>query len=507
VGAVFAGEWELRTAHITKAYGIPGGGKTTWLLARIAEEIAGGVPVREIADLTFSVAAKEVVKERLDLRERDLLWFRTIHSAAMKATGIGRHDVIGWQHYEEFSKLTGMKITRDDQDIEFAPNSYNICLRAVGLSANMRVPMAKVLEMLPDDPKLARETLQRFAADWAKYKSDRGLFDFTDMLLRYESHGEPLPVRVGLLDEGQDNSPLQWACVEKMFANCERVYMAGDDDQSIYSFIGASEYGFLDHACDEEVVLAKSYRCPVKVGEYADRVIRQLPRRKDKVVEWQDKPGDVYQANLDPVDVNWSTLVDQFPSIMVLARHRSGASKFSRDLELRGVNHDLHGTALNDWPEAGVVHSLFRLRDGKSITPTQAERLADALGIDSRPYRDMGRRERVTKMNDAATVDYMSAFAKSYTARKRYEAINRLILSQGYEALAQAPSISVGTMHGAKGREADLVIILPDCNAIVRRNINAPSEVRLAYVALTRAKKEVQIMLPRSGSFIHHFFS
>ena len=54
-------------------------------------------------------------------------------------------------------------------------------------------------------------------------------------------------VDVAMLDEGQDNSPLMWRCFEKMVSGAQRVYMAGDDDQAIYTFIGASEYGFLDH--------------------------------------------------------------------------------------------------------------------------------------------------------------------------------------------------------------------------------------------------------------------
>jgi superfamily I DNA/RNA helicase len=61
-------------------------------------------------------------------------------------------------------------------------------------------------------------------------------------------------------------------------------------------------------------------------------------------------------------------------------------------------------------------------------------------------------------------------------------------------------------MHAAKGAEADLVIIVPDCTTIVRRNILTPAEVRLAYVAMTRAKKQCVVLTPRSDCFITHFF-
>jgi superfamily I DNA/RNA helicase len=61
-------------------------------------------------------------------------------------------------------------------------------------------------------------------------------------------------------------------------------------------------------------------------------------------------------------------------------------------------------------------------------------------------------------------------------------------------------------MHAAKGAEADLVVIVPDCTTIVRRNMVTPAEVRLAYVAMTSAKKQVVVLTPRTDCYITHFF-
>src|ERR1039458_246710 len=73
---------------IIKTFGPPGTGKTTRLIGRVGEEVANGVLMKDIAYLSFSVAAKEVIKERLGAKETEFLWFRTIHGAAVKSMGI-----------------------------------------------------------------------------------------------------------------------------------------------------------------------------------------------------------------------------------------------------------------------------------------------------------------------------------------------------------------------------------------------------------------------------------
>jgi hypothetical protein len=54
-----------------------------------------------MAYLSFSVAAKDVIKERLRSTERELRWFRTIHGAAVKDLGISG-SIVNWTHYRQF---------------------------------------------------------------------------------------------------------------------------------------------------------------------------------------------------------------------------------------------------------------------------------------------------------------------------------------------------------------------------------------------------------------------
>jgi superfamily I DNA/RNA helicase len=463
-----------------------------------------GVPLPEIAYLSFSKSAAEVIRERMNASEQDVRWFRTLHGASVKQFAMGS-SIIGWRDYAAFSKETGMRVTPEEYEQDSL--NFNITLHAWNLSKTTLRPLREVVRELPDHPNLAAARLGAFTEAWEAYKKRVGRFDFMDMLTKFRDEGTPLPVRRVFLDEAQDLSPLQWQVFEIMARDAEQIDMAGDDDQAIYPFIGASEYGFLDHPCDDEHVIERSWRVPEAIGARADEIIRRVAHRKQKNVIWKPEPGRVTRYNLDSVNLPWRKWQREFERIMVLCRHRKGAEKFSEGLRLSGVAHSLHGETMNTWPEAKLLHSAYSLADGKGITPRAATLLCEALGKPTDLYRAMTRREKVTEIPgvDAKSVDWLRDFSVGKRARSRFASLLRLVKHDGYEKLASDPAIVVSTMHAAKGKEADLVVIVPDCTAIVKRNIASPAEIRLAYVALTRAKREVAILVPRSDTFIHYF--
>jgi len=68
------------------------------------------------------------------------------------------------------------------------------------------------------------------------------------------------------------------------------------------------------------------------------------------------------------------------------------------------------------------------------------------------------------------------------------------------EKISQTPRITLSTIHGAKGGEADNVLLLPDItkSASDHNDINPDELHRLFYVAVTRAKKSLHILEPRN---------
>ena len=96
--------------------GPPGTGKTTTLIGMppgkegpvgiIEQALADGVRPNKIGYNSFTRKAAEEGRQRaaekFNMQPDDLLHFRTLHSMAMKYTGIRRDQIVGWTHYREF---------------------------------------------------------------------------------------------------------------------------------------------------------------------------------------------------------------------------------------------------------------------------------------------------------------------------------------------------------------------------------------------------------------------
>lgn len=497
---------------IVKVFGPPGTGKTEWLRNKVAERVAAGVPLSRIGYVSFTKGAAEVIRGRVKATDQDVRWFRTIHSACMALLGIGRESVITGADYRMFREQTGMEVRGDEYDDwgEDKPLDFTPTKRAMELAAATQRSIYDVIREMPAHVNLTRNRVDLFTEKWEQFKRNNHKFDFTDMLTHFVERPTAMPCDEIFLDEAQDLSVLQWIVFHELAKDAKVVYMAGDDDQAIYPFIGGSEYGFLDHPCDEEVILGKSYRCPKGIGEAADRIIKRIAHRKAKIVEWRDAPGEVIRMNLDAFTLPWRGWLKEYKSIMVLCRHRKGARNFSDDLKAVGIPHDINGEGLSSWKEAKLAHTFLTLKANGRVTVKAARALCEALRADDTNLTGLGPRSLVTRKalrNLDYDMSWVTGLAGGSSVKlRRYEAIRQLVNNEGLVSLEKKPIIRVSTMHAAKGDEAELIVIVPECTGIVRQNMLTPGEIRLAYVAMTRAQKQVVVLIPRSDSYITHFF-
>jgi DNA helicase II / ATP-dependent DNA helicase PcrA len=72
------------------------------------------------------------------------------------------------------------------------------------------------------------------------------MYEFSDMISEFVKKDKCPSLDVVFLDEAQDLSPLQWDMFFYIESRCKRSYIAGDDDQTIYSFQGADPTIFIN---------------------------------------------------------------------------------------------------------------------------------------------------------------------------------------------------------------------------------------------------------------------
>ena len=77
-----------------------------------------------------------------------------------------------------------------------------------------------------------------------------------------------------------------------------------------------------------------------------------------------------------------------------------------------------------------------------------------------------------------------------------------MLLKRG-ENLDQDPRIKISTIHGVKGGEADNVMLLTDIAPRTYREMHSlpDDEIRVFYVAVTRAKKSLHIVQPNTNMY------
>lgn len=438
-------------------YGPPGTGKTTFLLDLVEEELSRVKP-SELAFVSFTKAGTyeglERAKQRFKLGKAELPYFRTIHSLCFAALGLRRDDIVSEEHYKRFSERTGISFTGYyTQDFTSMNDLY---LHAIAMELHNPALAFKMAE------PLNRQKYRYIRANYAAMKKQLGVLDFDDMLVRYLEHGSPLDVKVAIVDEAQDLTPLQWKVAMKMFSNCERMYVAGDDDQTVYEWAGADVRCFLGFS-KNYTVLNKSYRLPASVLKLASKVSADIAVRQEKQFVHNGTEGLVdHYASLSTVPLQGGELV--------LARTNNTLRKLAEQLEARGLPYTLKGKASLTTTMRSAIETYTRFRLGQAT--------------------------------EADLKKFSAYFVDVHLDKTCWEVLNVPLSKRVYwermynEGVVAKKPVALQTFHGSKGTESDHVIVTPALSETVYDNLeaNRDSELRCLYVGVTRARKRLTIL-------------
>lgn len=490
---------------IRKVFGPPGSGKTTYLLNIVEQELESGVSPQNIGYFAFTRKAANEAKERGTKKfphlnsDLDFPWFRTLHSLAFRCLGVGAKDIMKAEHYHEFAKQAGLEVAVETDEEDIVTRTDNPILNEINI-ARIRG------EDLRTHYNRSNMDIEWFHFEYVErayrhYKNANNLIDFTDLLELILEEPDRLPrLEVLIIDEAQDLSRLQWNLVAQLCARSQRAFLAGDDDQAVYTWAGADVNSFLNFEGDV-VVLQQSYRVPAKVHALAGHIVKRIRNRQAKTWNPREFEGEIkYYNDFETVDItsgNW----------LVMASTNYMLNDMHAWIKSMGLLFERHGHKSISEALLNAVLGWEALRKGKEVPFQIVRTVYKYLGTEF-----IKRGHKTLKDADQErlyTLEYLKEKHGLLTDVIWHEALSKIgedkrdyiiaLLRRGTKLLSEA-NIKLSTIHGAKGGEADNVLLLTDLSTKFSKEYERnPDDVnRLFYVGVTRARQTLHIVLPKN---------
>jgi len=578
----------------TKIFGPPGTGKTTRLLEILREKLDYGYSKEQICLVGYARATATTLKIRckdeFNFKEEELDSIRTLHSLCKNAlpkelqllTNSDKkylNRILNWPQSEWVTREQYKKQIREEDDPEdddeekkeeerkrreFLENKLDLITkgRSTFSHGNSWLSVKNYFEEVQEDYKFNNIQLDdlEFTYDtYKKYKKAYGIIDFVDMLAMTLESDIVLPnYNILFVDECQDLNPLMWGVLDKMFKGTgdKQVYLAGDDDQSIYGFNCADPDTFLFRKCNQpNIYLPKSYRLPKKIKDFSQSIIEEISPEfreekkfspKTKIVDGKDT-GEIVQGRI--IDVFGLDEIDKLFEIedwIMCARTGAWTFDFKKQLVKKkllwkskssvGTKRDFNYSikdkvveVLTIWDnlkkghkvEGRQICDLIQLIDKKFLKILKKEHIKEKSNLflsDLSYDRNDLLTKNVFKQEfsfDKDWFDFVTFKREHVSEGGKYKKGVLIKLFDDQEEIQQyiieiwkkdptlrKSSITVGTIHSVKGREATNVIVCDVWGSLCMKSYKNMTpffrreEIRCAYVGVTRSKKNLYMYRP-----------
>ncbi|MFC7249244.1 UvrD-helicase domain-containing protein [Halomicroarcula sp. GCM10025324] len=571
------------TTEVVRLFGGPGSGKTTALLDRVEEILEDDdVEFRDVLVVSYTRAAaaeiRERLAERLDLSPRALRGnVSTMHAKAYELLNLSRGDVVGEKDKEEFCENYGLEFEDEyEGSRRRSARSTTLGNKIIATSQWLQRTRRDVADWydvpfkwdeeevrLPPEIDDRAQTGNKYTPTWPTdddrvdvpnairawrtHKGDNGLTGFADMLERVAQRSLLPNVDYLIIDEFQDITTLQYDVYEEWKPHMKRVLIAGDDDQVVYAWQGADPDLLLEEEVTQDEILPNSYRLPSRILNVVNREVRHIEKRQEKDLNPRKEGGRVeavQNPSMFDLSRNVTKTVEQSDeTVMVLFRARYQMFQFMDEF----IGNGIPFSCLTDqrmWTDrlTQYVRAVEAMENDEQLTVLQGRRLADmladsAFGTGERDdffdaleevADDHGEdadiaeiaispdlvREHVPFVPDPASASDMLRKVTNFQERSV-----DAYFKGDYRGL-DPDRVRLGTIHSAKGREADHVFVGTDLTEKVveqmaatvdQQGIEVPgvdeftkhtspvpvltdNERRVFYVGMSRARERLVLM-------------
>lgn len=452
-----------------------GAGKTRTLVAKVMHDQACGLPAAHQIVVTFTNAAALEMEARLNARGAQRPGhIGTLHSLALR--GI----IAAWG---------GLPKVLKDAD-------FDKVLKDTAKRSRINATAPEIRRWLMEPPRAGNGLLLRKAV-LAEMRGQRLVHPDVMLVVYLEllrERPETRDVRL-YVDEAQDASSLDFAIysnLSKSGKNRGTAIYFGDPRQAIYAFRGAKPELFEQaiHGHGFICNLTTNWRSGLSIIDEANRIAAMMPFGAGMVMPMTAPPawettglvtrrGRYTATAMEAMQLAGEIrqALDNQESVAVLARYNDTVDTVAAMLRAEGLQVELPGREVEKDP------ALERLRN---LTPD-----------DLPPAGQSWERHLMTLGVPFVHQEYL---AKMLMGVRSVLEIGPIIDEALGQPSGEKGKVWVSTIHGSKGLEWDHVHLVGADHLAL--DVHDPEDVRLGYVAVTRARKvfSVSHALHRNGS-------
>lgn len=480
----------FNTNDVTVYLAAAGAGKTSAIMDEMTKLLEVYRP-DEIAFVTYTRKGvahgiERALRSNPQLTADELIHFKTLHALCFRELGISHEAIFSRTYIEEFNAYPrNFNLSLNDA-YEKQTNDDKLLTRY----DTLRNGSTKGIYV--HDPTYDEERYKRLIKAYENFKSIKGLVDFHDCLLKFKEAGKPVNVKVAFIDEAQDLTLLQWEVCKIAFSLCEKIVIAGDDFQSLFTYAGASPRTLVCLAKKYKTIkLEKSYRLPEAVYKFAKGITKLITDKIDK----DFRPAKDVEGFVDDIA--------------------------DRNLLIRRIQRDIkeHGLTPYRWyflfrnncfidDLTGLLEQMtipYHTSKGFCIGEKVLAKIKRYYNFRKKGFSSKEAFEEFCKEYNIEDINDDFIASDLIPTEQKYvylDYVQKYGIDELDEMSRKEPFLLLSTTHKVKGGEADYVAVFLDCTQRVyeNRQINLDEELRVLYVACSRAKFGLYLV-PSRGKY------